>query len=102
MLSPRTLCVALGLLAAPAWAQEFHPYPDAHISPAEWQTYLDDVRSNGFWPGEGCGFAVLMRLEDATREGRLVHAVIRGWGISSDGAGGITRPEADGQRLALQ
>jgi len=24
-----------------------------------------DVRSAGFWPGEGCGFVVLMRHEDA-------------------------------------
>src|SRR5262249_19181668 len=28
--------------------------------------------------------------------------VIRGWGVSSDGAGGITRPETDGQMLALE
>ena len=27
--------------------------------------------------------------------------MIRGWGISSDGHGGITRPEAEGQQLAL-
>src|SRR5262249_61525528 len=31
-----------------------------------------------------------------------IHAVIRGWGVSSDGAGGITRPETDGQMLALE
>ncbi len=28
--------------------------------------------------------------------------MIRGWGISSDGHGGITRPEVDGQQLALR
>src|SRR5208283_1268406 len=31
-----------------------------------------------------------------------VYAVIRGWGISSDGSGGITRPESDGQIEALR
>ncbi len=61
-----------------------------------------DARSAGFWPGEGCGFVVLMRHDDALRQGRRVHGVIRGWGISSDGHGGITRPEADGQMLALR
>ncbi len=61
-----------------------------------------DARSEGFWPGEGCGFAVLMRQEDAVRDHRRIHAVIRGWGVSSDGSGGITRPEIDGQLLALR
>lgn len=60
-----------------------------------------DARSDGFWPGEGCGFVLLMRHEDALDQQRRIHAVIRGWGISSDGAGGITRPEVAGQLLAL-
>ncbi|HYZ78519.1 MAG TPA: SDR family NAD(P)-dependent oxidoreductase [Gaiellaceae bacterium] len=61
-----------------------------------------DARSAGFWPGEGCGFVTLMRLEDALAAGRRVHAVVRGYGISSDGRGGITRPEVAGQLLALR
>ncbi len=61
-----------------------------------------DRASAGFWPGEGCGFVLLMRYEDALAEGRRIYALIRGWGISSDGAGGITRPEPDGQILALR
>ncbi|NJP65953.1 type I polyketide synthase [Streptomyces spiramenti] len=61
-----------------------------------------DKRSNGFWPGEGCGMVVLMRVEDAVAAGHRIHAVIRGWGVSSDGFGGITRPEVDGYRLALR
>jgi enediyne polyketide synthase len=61
-----------------------------------------DLRAEGFWPGEGCGFAVLARLEDAQRWDVRVHATIRGWGISSDGSGGLTRPEASGQFRALQ
>jgi enediyne polyketide synthase len=61
-----------------------------------------DARSAGFWPGEGCGVVVLMRHGDAIAQGRRVRAVIRGWGVSSDGAGGLTRPEARGQLLALR
>jgi enediyne polyketide synthase len=61
-----------------------------------------DTRSAGFWPGEGCGLIVLMRHEDAVRKQLRVYAVIRGWGVSSDGSGGITRPEVEGQVIALR
>jgi len=61
-----------------------------------------DEYSSGFWPGEGCGFVVLMRREEAVAQQHPARAVIRGWGISSDGSGGITRPEVSGQILALE
>jgi enediyne polyketide synthase len=61
-----------------------------------------DRRSSGFWPGEGCGMVVLMRQEDALASGRRIYATIAGAGISSDGKGGITRPELVGYRLALR
>ena len=61
-----------------------------------------DKQGTGFLPGEGCGFLVLMRHDDAIAQGLRSYAVIRGWGISSDGSGGITRPESHGQRLAIR
>jgi enediyne polyketide synthase len=61
-----------------------------------------DRRSSGFWPGEGCGMVVLMRERDARTQSRRIYAFVRGWGVSSDGSGGITRPEAPGQLLAIQ
>lgn len=61
-----------------------------------------DRDSQGFLPGEGCGCVVLMRYGDALAAGARCYAVIRGWGISSDGGGGITRPERAGQILALE
>jgi enediyne polyketide synthase len=61
-----------------------------------------DRESSGFIPGEGCGFVVLMRTDEALARGLRAYAIIRGWGISSDGAGSITRPEMSGQLLALQ
>jgi enediyne polyketide synthase len=70
------------------------------LAPEEMRVF--DRRSAGFWPGEGCGMVVLMRHDDALAQGRRVYAVIRGWGISSDGSGGITRPESDGQIEALR
>src|SRR5208282_1573303 len=70
------------------------------LAPDEMRVF--DRRSAGFWPGEGCGMVVLMRHDDALAQGHRVYAVIRGWGISSDGSGGITRPESDGQIEALR
>jgi enediyne polyketide synthase len=60
-----------------------------------------DRSSNGFWPGEGCGMVVLMREPEARAAGHHVYASIAGWGVSSDGHGGMTRPEVAGYRLAL-
>jgi enediyne polyketide synthase len=61
-----------------------------------------DRGSTGFLPGEGSGFVLLMRQSDAQARGLRSYAVIRGWGLSSDGSGSITRPEIRGQTLALQ
>ncbi|RCJ30593.1 beta-ketoacyl synthase [Nostoc minutum NIES-26] len=61
-----------------------------------------DRQASGFIPGEGCGFVVLKRLEDARADGDYVYAVIQGWGISSDGKGGITAPSKIGQSKALR
>jgi enediyne polyketide synthase len=61
-----------------------------------------DEEAEGFWPGEGCGFVVLMRYDDALEQCERIYAVIRGWGMSSDGRGGLTRPESEGQMLALR
>ena len=60
-----------------------------------------DQHSAGFIPGEGCGMVVLMNHEAAIAQQKRIYAVIQGWGISSDGQGGITRPEVEGQKLAL-
>ncbi|MDZ7400880.1 MAG: SDR family NAD(P)-dependent oxidoreductase [candidate division KSB1 bacterium] len=70
------------------------------ITPDEMKVY--DKNGKGFIPGEGCGFVVLKRLEDARADKNYVYAVIRGWGISSDGRGGITAPSSTGQSLALR
>jgi enediyne polyketide synthase len=67
----------------------------------------DDIRpydehAAGMLTGEGCGIVVLAREEDARAAGHPIHALIRGWGYSSDGAGGITAPEVEGQMRALR
>jgi enediyne polyketide synthase len=69
------------------------------LAASEMRVY--DRHSNGFWPGEGCGMLVLMRQDDAEARGLRIYATIAGWGYSSDGKGGITRPEAAGHKLAI-
>ncbi|WP_328436279.1 type I polyketide synthase [Streptomyces sp. NBC_00444] len=70
------------------------------LATSEMKVY--DRKSNGFWPGEGCGILVLVREEDAIARGLRIYATIAGWGVSSDGHGGISRPEADGHMLAME
>lgn len=59
-----------------------------------------DARANGFWPGEGGACVLVMREDDAIRRGLPLLARLRGWGLSSDGAGGLTRPSREGQLAA--
>ena len=61
-----------------------------------------DRRAGGMLTGEGCGLLVLARDETARARGYPIRAVIRGWGISSDGAGGLTAPGVEGQARALR
>ncbi|GGK91218.1 polyketide synthase [Sphaerisporangium melleum] len=70
------------------------------LAKSEFRLY--DRHSNGFWPGEGCGMIVLMREDEAVKARRRIYATIAGYGISSDGKGGMTRPEVSGYKLALR
>lgn len=71
----------------------------AALTASEMTVY--DRKASGFIPGEGCGFVVLKRLEDAQWDDNYIYAVIHGWGISSDGKGGMTAPSKIGQSKAL-
>lgn len=70
------------------------------LSDSDMKVY--DRAGKGFLPGEGCGFIVMKRLDAAKRDGDYIYAILNGWGISSDGKGGITAPTVDGQALALR
>jgi enediyne polyketide synthase len=110
LLSVVTACAALGDQAADAAVAggvdlSIDPFEiigfakTGALATGEMRVY--DRNSNGFWPGEGCGMLVLMRQDDAEARGLRIYATIAGWGYSSDGKGGITRPEAAGHRLAI-
>ncbi len=55
---------------------------------------------SGFALGEGAAFVVLESAERARARGARIHALLAGWGISSD-ATHLTKPDAAGQARAL-
>lgn len=69
------------------------------LADSEMRVY--DARPTGFLPGEGCGIVILCRADFAERRGLRGYARLIGWATSSDGSGGLTRPERTGQTLAL-
>ncbi|HKG05631.1 MAG TPA: beta-ketoacyl synthase N-terminal-like domain-containing protein, partial [Pedobacter sp.] len=62
-----------------------------------------DSGADGLLIGEGCGFVVLKRLEDAVANGDKIYAVLKGVGVSSDGSGtSVMSPSVKGQLKAIE
>lgn len=58
--------------------------------------------ANGLVPGQGAGFVVLKRLEDAIANNDYIYGLIRGIGLSNDGKGrGFLLPDMSGQIRAM-
>ncbi|ATP59079.1 beta-ketoacyl synthase [Pedobacter ginsengisoli] len=61
-----------------------------------------DEGADGLLIGEGCGFVVLKRLEDAIVDGDRIYSVLKGIGVSSDGSGtSVMSPSVKGQIKAI-
>ncbi|WP_222538104.1 type I polyketide synthase [Pedobacter polysacchareus] len=61
-----------------------------------------DENADGLIIGEGCGFVVLKRLEDAVRDQNKIYSVLKGVGVSSDGSGtSVMSPSVKGQLKAI-
>ncbi|MGW1071665.1 type I polyketide synthase [Streptomyces sp. NPDC002537] len=63
-----------------------------------------DAAADGTVGGTGVAAVVLKRLDRALADGDTVHGVIRGWGVTNDGADkkAYTAPSARGQRDAIR
>ncbi|MCA9776270.1 MAG: type I polyketide synthase, partial [Candidatus Eremiobacteraeota bacterium] len=61
-----------------------------------------DADGDGLVVGEGAGFLLLKRVEDAVRDGDRVYAVIRGIGLSNDIGGSLLAPQSEGQLRSLE
>lgn len=61
-----------------------------------------DEQADGLLIGEGCGFVILKRLDDAIRDEHRIYAVIKGVGVASDGSGNsLMSPSIKGQSKAI-
>lgn len=59
--------------------------------------------ADGLLIGEGGGFIVLKRLEDAIADKDRIYSVIKGIGVSSDGSGvSVMAPSVKGQKIAIE
>lgn len=62
-----------------------------------------DNNADGTLLGEGVGWVVLKRLDDAIADGDRIYAVVKGVGSSSNGMGtSVLAPSVDGEALAMQ
>jgi 3-oxoacyl-[acyl-carrier-protein] synthase II len=61
------------------------------------------AEADGYGRGEGVGILVLMRLDEAQREGRQILAVVRGTAVNHDGASsGLTVPSGPAQQEVIR
>lgn len=61
-----------------------------------------DSNADGLLIGEGCGFIILKRLEEALQDEDRIYAVIKGVGVASDGAAAsVMSPSVKGQSKAI-
>ncbi|MDH6120730.1 type I polyketide synthase [Kitasatospora sp. GAS204B] len=84
--------------------------PDLMVSLCQNKALAPDGRSktftaaaDGYGRGEGVGMVLLMRLDEAEREGRPILAVLRGTAVNHDGASsGLTVPNGPAQQEVLR
>ena len=60
-----------------------------------------DADADGLVVGEGAGFIVLKRLDDALKDKDRIYALIHGSGLSNDIGGNLLAPDSEGQIRAM-
>lgn len=62
-----------------------------------------DASADGYSRGEGCGFVVLRRLDDALKRGDHILAIVRGSAVNQDGhSAGLTAPNGVAQEAVIR
>ncbi len=74
-------------------------YQDGMILSPEGKCRAFDANASGTTLGQGCGVAVMKRLDEALEDGDYIYAVIRGSAVNNDGADKVsfTAPSESGQ-----
>jgi acyl transferase domain-containing protein len=78
-------------------------YTEQGIASPDGHCRAFDKEARGTVGGDGVAVVALKRLDDALRDGDLIHAVIRGTAINNDGGRkvGFTAPSIEGQTNAI-
>ncbi|WP_372365771.1 aminotransferase class III-fold pyridoxal phosphate-dependent enzyme [Candidatus Uabimicrobium sp. HlEnr_7] len=78
-------------------------FSKARMMSADGRCKTFDAKANGYVRGEGCGFIVLKRLDDAVKNRDNILAVIRGSAVNHDGkSSGLTVPNGVSQQLVIR
>jgi acyl transferase domain-containing protein len=80
-----------------------YPHPDNGLASPDGVCRAFDRDAQGAGFGSGAGAVVLRRLVDAEADGDHIHAVLRGWAVTNDGAdrAGYAVPGVTGQAAAV-
>lgn len=76
-----------------------YAYQEGGITSPDARCRAFDAKAQGSPLGNGVGVVLLKRLDDALADGDTVHAIIKGWAVTNDGAMrvGYTAPGVRGQ-----
>ncbi|MGK7875070.1 MAG: hybrid fatty acyl-AMP ligase/type I polyketide synthase [Xenococcaceae cyanobacterium] len=89
----------VNLILSPELTQTFS---EAGMMAADGRCKTFDASADGYVRGEGCGVAVLKRLDDAIRDGDNILALIRGSAVNQDGrSNGLTAPNGPAQQACI-
>ncbi|HUO38136.1 MAG TPA: type I polyketide synthase, partial [Mycobacterium sp.] len=98
--SALAIAAGVNLLLSPAVTRSFD---EAEAMSKTGRCQAFDAGADGFVRGEGCGVAVLKRLNDALRDGDRVLAVVRGSAVNQDGrSNGLMAPNPAAQMAVLR
>ncbi|WP_400080183.1 amino acid adenylation domain-containing protein [Winogradskyella sp. R77965] len=80
-----------------------HLYQEGSMLSANGQCRTFDANATGTMFCDGAGVVLLKSLEDAKRDGDIIHGVIKGIGLNNDGGekGSFTSPSIEGQAGAI-
>jgi acyl transferase domain-containing protein/acyl-CoA synthetase (AMP-forming)/AMP-acid ligase II/acyl carrier protein len=98
--SDLALAGGVNLILAPDYSVAFSK---ARMLSPDGRCKTFDVAADGYVRGEGVGFAILKRLEDAERDGDRILAIVRGVAMSQDGrTAGLTAPNGPAQQAVVR
>ncbi|WP_179376320.1 polyketide synthase [Winogradskyella wichelsiae] len=80
-----------------------HLYQEGSMLSSNGQCRSFDANGTGTMFCDGAGVVLLKSLEDAKRDGDIIHGVIKGIGVNNDGSdkGSFTAPSVEGQAGAI-